>query len=93
MSRPTAKQQSILAALDKEQDGTIAKKKLLELFGHWYYCNAAFHLGNVLSRMVVGGMLERVERGVYRRANPGRSGLRDTARADWGELWGGKEGQ
>lgn len=91
MSRPTTKQQSILNALDKEESGSITKKKLVELFGGSYYHNAEFYIGEILKRMVGGGMLERVERGVYRRANPGRSGLRDTPRADWGELWGGKE--
>lgn len=88
-----SRQQSILAALDKEQGGTITKKKLLEIFGHWYYHNAAFHLGNVLGRMVKAGILERVKPGVYRRFQPNRSGLRDTPRADWGELWSGKEPQ
>ena len=44
----------------------FTKKEAVELIGHTYYHNADFNVGNVLSRLVNSGRLERVKKGVYK---------------------------
>lgn len=48
-------------------DGELIKRDIVKQFQGWYYCNAAFHIGNILSRMVKAGLLERPRHGVYRK--------------------------
>jgi hypothetical protein len=52
------------------KNGGITKAQAVELLKGDYYCNAAFHVGNVLSRMVNAGILVRVKRGVFEVAKP-----------------------
>lgn len=47
-------------------DHTITMDDLDENFGHAYYCNARFHLGNMMSRMVKNGEFIRIKKGVYK---------------------------
>ncbi len=49
-----------------QNDRYITKKQAVELLRHCYYSNAAFYVGNSLSRMVKSGILERVKPGHYR---------------------------
>lgn len=44
---------------------TITMPQAVELIGGNLYANAAFHVGNVLRRMVERGWLVRVRRGCY----------------------------
>jgi predicted transcriptional regulator of viral defense system len=48
----------------------FTKKEIVDLLGHTYHCNGAFHIGNILSRLVGSGKLDRVKRGVYEIASP-----------------------
>jgi hypothetical protein len=38
----------------------------VNLVGKFYYCNERFHVGNILSRMVKGGVLIRLKKGVFK---------------------------
>ena len=68
------KQQHIQKYLIKVQSATLA-----EIYDHvpfGYYANGHKHLGEVLSRMVKNGMIERVQKGVFRsRINVEQIGL------------------
>jgi hypothetical protein len=59
----TPKPQAILEYLRDHE--TITKKEAVVLIGGSYYCNAAFHVGNVLSRMVKSRLIARIKPGLY----------------------------
>lgn len=63
-SPPSQKQAAILARLS--QHGEITLSKAVELVGGDIHTNERFHVGNILSRMVKRGMIERVKPGVFR---------------------------
>lgn len=65
----TSHQREILS-LAVLRGGKITKQEAVDLIGRNYYCNAPFHVGNVLSRMVNARLLVRVKRGVYEIAKP-----------------------
>lgn len=46
--------------------GTITKKEVVAMYGRCYYHNGAKHLGDILSRMVKGGLLIREKPGVFK---------------------------
>lgn len=48
------------------QNGEITKKKAVELTGHFYFCNEEKHVGDILSRMVNSGKLERIKNGLFK---------------------------
>lgn len=60
----TQQQKQIIRAA-QERGGRITKKEVVEMFGGNYYCNAAFHVGNILSRMVNAGLLVREKPGIF----------------------------
>lgn len=60
----TDKQKSIIGFALKNGD-KITKKEAVQLIGSCYYCNASKHVGDVLSRMVKAGLLERVKAGTF----------------------------
>ena len=60
----TPHQNNILAFL-RENGGTATKKQVVARFGHWYYCNAEKHIGDILGRMVRARLLKRARPGVY----------------------------
>lgn len=45
------------------------KSEITEAFSHWYYTNAAFHIGEVLHNMVRRGVLIRPKHGYYKIGN------------------------
>lgn len=51
----------------QDDDEVLTKKQIIEKAGLHYYYNTEKHAGAVLSRMVKNGLLERVERGKYKR--------------------------
>lgn len=56
-------------ARDRAKDGeTFSKKEAVEVFR--IYCNASKHCGDMLTRLVRAGKLDRVRRGVYRLRDP-----------------------
>lgn len=57
------KQQQILAYV--RQHGSITTQAATELVGGNLYANAAFHVGQTLSRMVFHGMIRRVKPGHF----------------------------
>jgi glucan-binding YG repeat protein len=59
----TEKQKAIYQYL--AQNGETKKSILVQKFGHWYYTNSAFHLGNLLHTMIKQGFIMRVKTGVY----------------------------
>ena len=59
----TAYQAAILGYI--RENGSITKKQAVALIGHAYFHNAAFHVGNVLTRMVRANMIQRKIQGVY----------------------------
>ena len=59
----TAYQSAILGYI--RENGSITKKQAVALIGHAYFHNAAFHVGNVLTRMVRANMIQRKSQGVY----------------------------
>lgn len=58
----STKQQIIIDHIRKH--GQITKQEAIPLIDT-YYCNAAFHVGNVLSNMVKRGYIRRIKRGVF----------------------------
>lgn len=46
--------------------GYFTKREAVAQYGHRYYCNADFHVGNLLSTMVKRGILVREKPGHYR---------------------------
>jgi predicted transcriptional regulator of viral defense system len=59
----TTKQNAVMAFL--RQHGQMTLSQAVELIGGDVYANQAFHVGNVLRRMIARGMIRRVKRGVY----------------------------
>lgn len=56
-------------ARDRARDGeTFTKKEAVAVFQ--IYCNASKHCGEMLTRLVRSGHLDRVNRGVYRLRDP-----------------------
>jgi hypothetical protein len=45
----------------------LSKSEIVEYSGLRYYCNTEKYVGEILGRMVKGGLLERVKPGVFRR--------------------------
>jgi len=60
------KAESIMTYAKCSKGMQFTKKEAVELIGHTYYHNASFHVGNVLSRLVNSGRLQRVKKGVYK---------------------------
>ena len=60
----TDKQSKIIAALITQKPKPLTTDDAVELIGD-YYCNARFHTGNILSRMVKAGLIYRIKRGVF----------------------------
>lgn len=58
------KQSQVLAFLRKVDSAN--KSEIYENVDFGYYLNWQKHLGELLSRMVKRGLIERVEKGVYR---------------------------
>jgi hypothetical protein len=58
--------QEAIIKLCQANGGNLTKKQVVDAFGHWYYANAAFHIGNMISRMVNAGLLIRVKNGVFK---------------------------
>lgn len=51
---------------------TVEQASLQDIYDHMpfsYYCNGNKHMGDILSRMVKGGRLVRVKKGVFKLAN------------------------
>jgi len=69
----TKNQRKILKLLD-EKGGEFTKADAVALLGNNYYCSADKHVGDILSRMVNGGILERVKNGVFKKATKGAAG-------------------
>lgn len=44
---------------------TITTAEAIQHAGGAYYCNASFHIGQILTRLVKNGQLVRVNRGIY----------------------------
>jgi predicted transcriptional regulator of viral defense system len=44
---------------------SFTKDDAVQVIGKYYYCNERFHVGNVLSRLVKGGALKRLKKGLY----------------------------
>ena len=44
----------------------ITKQEATAILGRFYYCNEEKHVGELLSRMIKSGILERVKRGTYK---------------------------
>lgn len=63
----TAQEYRRRAILDllHQNGGVVTKKQVVERLGGTYYCNAEKHLGDILSRMVNRGTLERVRPGYF----------------------------
>lgn len=61
------KQQEIQVYLSKVPCATLD-----EIYANtsiWYYANEKKHLGEILSRMVKSGKIERVKKGIFRHVN------------------------
>jgi hypothetical protein len=41
------------------------KSEIVDKFSHWYYCNESKHIGDLLTRLVRSGWLERPSIGHY----------------------------
>ena len=50
----------------ESNDHTITMDDLEDSFGGNYYCNARFHLGQMMSRMIKSGEFVRIKKGVYK---------------------------
>lgn len=61
----TVKQQKVVNFINRSEDKQITKKQAVELIDD-HYCNGDKHVGEVLSRMVKSGTLERVKNGVFK---------------------------
>lgn len=50
------------------QNGTITKREIVSIAekGHWYYCNAGKHIGEMLSTLVRQGSLVRIKNGTFK---------------------------
>jgi hypothetical protein len=85
----------ILAIVDAAQGGRVSKATIVAKLGRYYYHNAAFHLGNVISRLIKTGKLERVAKGIYQRRQVDRRNRTENLRTEYGELWNDnrKEGE
>ena len=59
----STKQFEIVEAIKKH--GHITKKEAVEIVGKNIYCNADFHVGNILSNMVKKGMIKRLKPGIF----------------------------
>jgi hypothetical protein len=59
---PSIKQYEILGFVRSR--GQAKKKEIVEEFDN-YYCNGSKHIGDILTRMVNNGLLERPKKGVY----------------------------
>lgn len=55
----------VLIKYAREHNNKISKKEAIELIGHSYYYNEAFHTGNILSRLVKSGILKRLKPGQF----------------------------
>jgi len=62
-----SKQQEISMYLAKVPCATI--EEIYKNVTFSYYCNANKHLGEILSRMVKDGKIERVKKGLYKYIN------------------------
>lgn len=58
------RQKQILNVFSKDE--ILSKSEIKEKSGISYYCNTDKHLGDVLSRMVNNGLLERVKKGYFK---------------------------
>lgn len=63
-------QQDILLVFDGREQ-VLKKSEIMERTGLSYHNNSAKHIGDVLTRMVNNGKLERVKKGQYRIARVG----------------------
>lgn len=57
--------QKLLLEFAYNNENKISKQKAVELIGNSYYCNAKKHVGDVLSRMVNSGKLNRIRNGHF----------------------------
>lgn len=64
--KPSNKQQAVLNFLYGEK--AMSKKEIMIglMVQYWYYCNAEKHFGELLSRMVKSGFIERERKGYYK---------------------------
>ena len=71
---PSPKQRQILAMFT-DSSSTVTKKGIVNKFGGHYYYAASKYIGEILSRMVEGGLLERVKPGVFKlgKGKPGKA--------------------
>lgn len=81
----------ILAIVDAAPGGRASKAAIVEKLKGYYFHNAAFHLGNVISRLIKNGTLERVAKGIYQRKQVDRRNRTGKPPEGWGELWGDKQ--
>ena len=59
----------------------FTKKEVNENFADMYYCNGAFHLGEILSRAVKSGKLVRISRGIYKLPDSPKPPAKPTTKA------------
>jgi hypothetical protein len=64
--KPSEKQLTIMLYLHDK--GLVSKKQMMEdlRVEYWYYHNAAKHFGDILSRMVNSGFIQREKKGYFK---------------------------
>ena len=64
MRKLSSKQAMIVKFIGND---TYKKSEITAKFKHWYFHNADFHIGQVLSRLVNRKVLEKPKRGYYKK--------------------------
>jgi len=62
----TDKQKKIIQAVHDSQDKQMTKAQAVQMLKNEYYSNAGKYVGDILSRMVAAGLLQRVKNGVFK---------------------------
>jgi len=60
------RQKEIIKVFNKSEKTVLHKSEIIELGKISYYYNTNKHVGDVLSRMVKNGLLERPKKGYYK---------------------------